>query len=463
MPTLPFDRILLRTLAEHVPQRIYAKDLQGRFLFGNMAVARGMGVAHPDELLGRTDADFYPPADAAQYRAEEDAIISSGQPMVNHEESVHYTRSGTDAWMLTTKVPLRDDDGTVIGIAGINQDITERKAAEAALREAKRVAEEATRAKSEFLAAMSHELRTPLNAVLGYTRLLQMDAGFDAEQKANLGTIEQSGQHLLLLVNDLLDFSRIETGRMELAPSDMHLPDLLQAVSSIVQVKAAEKRLPFASELDPDLPAIVWADGRRLSQVLLNLLGNAVKFTEAGQMVLRVRASQLQAGSARLRFEVHDTGAGMSLQEQARLFEPYGQAGGLAPRALGTGLGLAISRRLVEAMGGVLAVSSAPGVGSLFSFELQVPVRSRWCPALHAAGSAAGEALPLPQAEMQQLVTLARRGNMREISRFATHLSALGEPHRPVADTLQALASRCESRAILELAEDLARRVPTQR
>ena len=367
----PFERILLRTLAEHVPHRIYAKDTAGRFVFANRAVARGMGVAHPHELIGRTDDDFYPSACAAQYRGEEREIVGTGRPMIEREEHVHYSRSGTDAWMLTTKVPLRGDDGEVLGIAGINLDITERKAAEAALNEARRQAQEATRAKTEFLATMSHELRTPLNAVLGYACILQGDAGLSALQRSRLATIEDSGRHLLSVVNDLLDIAKIEAGRFELAREDVDLRGIAESVLCMVRVKAAEKGLACGCEVDVHVPGLVTLDGRRLSQVLLNLLGNAVKFTDAGWVALRV-GLVCSATGHRVRFEVHDTGVGMHADECARVFEAYEQAGHRARRREGTGLGLAISRQLVQAMGGVLSVESVAGVGSVFSFELEL-------------------------------------------------------------------------------------------
>ena len=167
-----------------------------------------MGASDPEELLGKTDFDFYAPDAAQQYFDEERQVLSSGQPMLDHEEHVFYSRSGKEAWLMTTKVPLRDEAGRIIGLVGINYEITERKAAEEALRAAKLLAEQATRAKTEFLAAMSHELRTPLNAVLGYAALLQRESSLGDKQRAALHTIEQGGKHLLLLINELLDLGR---------------------------------------------------------------------------------------------------------------------------------------------------------------------------------------------------------------------------------------------------------------
>ena len=378
MPYQTFEHTLLHTLADNVPHRIYAKDTAGRFTFANRAVAIGMGASDPEELLGKTDFDFYAPDAAQQYFDEERQVLSSGQPMLDHEEHVFYSRSGKEAWLMTTKVPLRDEAGRIIGLVGINYEITERKVAEEALRAAKLLAEQATRAKTEFLAAMSHELRTPLNAVLGYAALLQRESSLGDKQRAALHTIEQGGKHLLLLINELLDLAKIERGNFDLTPADVYLPDLAQTVAGLMRVKATEKRLSLGCELDPSLPPIVVADGRRLSQVLLNLLGNAIKFTDAGGVVLRVRCEDLAASQARIRFEVEDTGVGLAQEDLRRIFEPYEQACDAAHRAEGTGLGLAICQQLVQAMGGTVEVRSKRGLGSAFSFTLALPVRAVW-------------------------------------------------------------------------------------
>ncbi|RQP21211.1 ATP-binding protein [Piscinibacter terrae] len=458
MPTSSFEQILLRTLADHMPQRIYAKDLEGRFVFANLCVARGMGVSLPSDLIGRTDADFYPPEASEQYRREETEVMQTGRPMVDREEHVHYTRSGTEAWMLTTKVPLVDDDGKVIGIAGINHDITDRKAAEFKLRQAMEQAQEATLAKSRFLASMSHELRTPLNCVLGYARLLQDRGELSIEQRSNLQMIEHSGRHLLALINDLLDIAKIEEGKLELTPAEVHLPDLLAAVCGIMRVKATEKHIGFACSVDPALPAVVLVDNRRLSQVLLNLLGNAVKFTDVGEVRMSVKLAGASAGGVRVRFEVRDTGMGMSSQEIHHIFDPYVQVGDEVRRSEGTGLGLAISRQIVGAMGSDIDVRSAPGLGSLFCFELEMPAPLTREAAAAGTTPPISQDAPLPEAELQSLEQLARIGNMGDIARFATHLQTLSDSHRLLADQLRTMASRCESKAILDFVQALPRK-----
>ncbi|MFG6458012.1 ATP-binding protein [Roseateles sp. BYS96W] len=245
------------------------------------------------------------------------------------------------------------------------------------LSEAKERAEVASRAKSQFLARMSHELRTPLNAVLGYAQILKLDNSLTAKQRAGLDIIHGSGQHLLTLIVDILDLSAIEAGKAELRLAPVDLTVRLHALADIVRVMAVAKQIGLELQLDPALPARVLADDKRLSQILLNLLGNAVKFTHVGGVTLR--ASLLTsvdglAGHALLRFEVLDTGVGIDESQVERLFEPFEQAGTAEQRVGGTGLGLAISRQLVRLMGGEIRLESRLGEGSRFWFDVSVPL-----------------------------------------------------------------------------------------
>ncbi|MFL6605823.1 MAG: ATP-binding protein [Steroidobacteraceae bacterium] len=237
------------------------------------------------------------------------------------------------------------------------------------------------RARSDFLAQMSHELRTPLNAVLGYTQILQREAHLDERQARGLRIIHDSGQHLLTLINDILDFARMEATKLELTPTVVVLARFLQSVRDIIQVKAEEKSLQFSFETAPDLPPAVRVDEKRLRQILLNLLGNAIKFTDTGRVTLRVcqlasrrqPADPAETPHARLRFEVEDSGIGMSLEQQSRLFHPFEQLGEARRREGGAGLGLAITNALVQLMGGKIELSSEPGKGSRFWLELDLP------------------------------------------------------------------------------------------
>nr|WP_176936407.1 ATP-binding protein [Massilia sp. PDC64] len=258
-------------------------------------------------------------------------------------------------------------------LAAIDRERKEAAAArEAALAEAVALA----RQRSQFLAQMSHELRTPLNAIIGYAQLLRRDChDLTERQSAGLATIHESGQHLLTLINDILDLARVEAGKMVLHPAAVHLDTFVQVLANIMRVKAEEKGLAFGCELAPGLPSAVTVDETRLRQVLLNLLGNAVKFTDSGKVSLRVLPAPCDAQDmARLRFEVADSGIGMSAHQLARIFQPFEQVATAQRREGGTGLGLAISQQLVRLMGGHIDVVSAPGKGSTFSFEIDVPV-----------------------------------------------------------------------------------------
>jgi signal transduction histidine kinase/DNA-binding NarL/FixJ family response regulator len=240
----------------------------------------------------------------------------------------------------------------------------------AELQSARDEAEAASQAKTAFLANMSHELRTPLNGILGYAQILQRDKSLDERQRAGMRVIRQSGELLLLLINDILDLAKIEAGKTSLAQTNIQLAQFVQTMVAIIAVKAQQKGLTIICDIAPDVPQCIRIDEKLLRQVLLNLLSNAVKFTDRGQVLMQVRMTP----SARLRFEVRDTGSGIAAAELDTIFQPFEQAGDAQRRLGGTGLGLTISRQYVRLMGSDIHVESRLGQGSSFWFELEVPV-----------------------------------------------------------------------------------------
>jgi len=361
------ERNLLRTLIDNLPDYVYVKDTESRFLIANTGVARLMGVANGRDLLGMSDFDFYPNELAAKYRHDEQEVIRSGQPMINCEET-GVDASGNMRWVLTTKVPFRDAVGNVIGVVGIGHDITERKQAEEEMRKAKEGAEAANRAKSQFLANMSHEIRTPMNGVIGMTDLL-LDTELTPEQREYADIVRTSGQALLTVIDDILDFSRIEARKLVLERADFDLHVLLDHAIEMLAVKAHEKRLALTCEVAPETPALLRGDAGRLRQVLLSLVGNAVKFTHRGEVDVRVGIEAEDERTATLRLTVKDTGIGIRQDQTAAVFAPFVQADGSHTRRYGgTGLGLAISKELVELMGGRIGVESEENKGSAFWF-----------------------------------------------------------------------------------------------
>jgi PAS domain S-box-containing protein len=577
------ERNLLRTLMDHLPDHVFVKDAESRFVTANVATLRTLRAASLEQVLGRTDRDFLPAELAEQYYADEQAVVRSGEPLYNREEQV-IDAAGRRRWLLTTKLPLRDGRGAVVGLVGISHDITERRQAEEerarllereraaraeaeaalrardeslqalrvseeqyralaeatpqvvwttradgwieyvnrrwleytgltreqsqgrgwtvalhpddrracidswtqavltgqpyevafrlrrgadgayrwhlnrgvpvrdgtgrvirwygtctdihdqkraaeALQEAKDAAEAANRAKSEFLANMSHEIRTPMNGILGMTELA-LGTDLNPEQREYLTMVKASADALLAVINDILDFSKIEAKKLELDAVALSLRDALADALKGLAVRAQEKGLELAYHVPPDVPDDVVGDPVRLRQVIVNLVGNAIKFTERGEVVISVRQETTEHTEKRqedkepqaakggdssgpsgvrsvvcLHFEVRDTGIGIAPDKQGLIFQAFAQADTSTTRKYGgTGLGLTISSHLISLMGGRIWVESAVGEGSTFHFTGRFGL---------AAEPAARPAAPVPLDGLPVLVVDDNATNRR--------------------------------------------------
>jgi two-component system, sensor histidine kinase and response regulator len=360
-----------RQLVEASSDLVWETDLEGRWSFLNAASQRIYGIA-PSELIGRPFLDRSDPKQVQRDR-EMFSRLARGE-IITEYETVHRTAADAPVVISTSGAPVRDASGTIVAFHGIIRDVADRAAARAALRAARDAAEQAAAAKSAFLANMSHEIRTPMNGVLGVAELLQGTA-LDAEQRRMVDLIATSGNALLTVINEILDFSKIEAQQLEIESVEFDLHELVESTVKLTASSAVESSVEIVTDVRSDVPMHVMGDPTRLRQVLSNLLGNALKFTHAGEVVTCVERIAGVGKMARIGFSVKDTGIGMSPETLAGIFEPFRQADSSTTRRYGgTGLGLSISRRLVELMGGTLTVASDEGRGSRFSFELFMPV-----------------------------------------------------------------------------------------
>ncbi len=418
------EEALLRGVVETVPNMLFAKDARTlRMLLWNPAAERLSGVASKD-YVGREDSEVFPAEQAEFFRSVDRRVLAEGR--LHEVDEPMNTPTGV-RWLHTKKVPLYDSEGRPRFLLGISEDITdqrqhiaemelarehaERQAAE--LEKARDTALRATRAKSEFLANMSHEIRTPMNGVLGLIELL-LDTRLDDEQREYASGVRRSAQSLLGIIDDILDFSKLEAGQLAIENEPVSLLTLFEDVVEMLTPRSAAKSIELVADVAADLPDAVLGDAVRLRQVLVNLAGNAVKFTERGQVTLRAHRDT-EDPERPLVLEVQDTGIGISPDRLNAVFDSFTQADGSITRRFGgTGLGLSISRQLAERMGGVIGVESQLGHGSRFFVRMPLEV----------AASASSAALMAPHRVSRRLLLV--EPNATACEHAARHLRRVG-------------------------------------
>ena len=396
----------VRELIETIPLPIYFKDVAGRYIGINRAFETVFG-RNRDDLVGKTAFEFLTPADAEFHAARDRQLFNHPAPQ-SYEHQLRW--GGGDLHTLFfQKAPLTRPDGSVRGLIGVILDVTERRKAEQEAIKAKEAAEAANRAKSDFLANMSHEIRTPMNGVIGMTEIL-LDTQLTNEQRQQLRLVQSSAESLLTIINDILDFSKIEAGRLSMEETTFSLTKLLDDTLGALSPRARQKGLKVSHRLAPELPDSVVGDPGRLRQVLVNLVGNATKFTERGEIIVTAARSTASDDGQHIEFTVSDTGIGIPADKLEHIFEPFAQEDSSTTRRFGgTGLGLTISARLVALMDGSIGVTSEPGQGSTFRFTARLPAKGEQRAATHGPpgqpafdyGRAIGEA----DAELVDIVT----------------------------------------------------------
>jgi two-component system sensor histidine kinase/response regulator len=368
---------LFLSLVHSIPACFVRKDGEGEIVFANDQFAKLMGISAAD-MVGKTMADFYPEEFANDARVEDERVMQSGEIL---EDVFEDTVDGVLHFFASRKGPVRDEHDQVIGIQTIFWDITKERMAEKALdaereelKAAKEAADEANRAKSDFLANMSHEIRTPMNAIIGMTDLL-LETQLTQSQREYLGMVQDSGEALLTLINDVLDFSKIESGKFELENVTFDIRETLGDTMKGLGFRGHSKGLELAFRVDERIPKFLRGDPGRIRQIIVNLVGNAIKFTEFGEVLLEIECKAQDQSGARLVFSVVDTGIGIAAENLSKVFQEFEQADASTTRKFGgTGLGLAISSRLVQLMKGRIWVESELGQGSKFHFEIPLEI-----------------------------------------------------------------------------------------
>lgn len=361
-------RKLLRTLIDNLPVTIYVKDAECRKIIANRADLNVLGAETEAEVLGKTDLEIFSNDIGTRGYADDKKVIETGIPVLNQEE-YFYDSNGIQHWLLTSKIPLTDENGKITGLVGIGHHITEQRKMQAELIEAKEKAEESDRLKSAFLANMSHEIRTPLNSIIGFSELLD-DPDFDAEQKTEfIKHIVDNGNSLLMIISDIMDFSMLEAGQLKLRQQSISVKKIMNELLTEFGHKAEVRGIQLRfddSKNDPDI--LITSDSYRIKQVFNNLIGNALKFTSEGFVEIGYKVKD-----EKIEFHVKDSGIGISPKFHQAIFERFRQVDTTKSRKYGgNGLGLAISKNLVQLLGGKIWLKSEPDAYSDFFFTIPI-------------------------------------------------------------------------------------------
>jgi len=373
-PFLSSDSLqLFEQVFNDLPTRVYWRDPELKLLGGNRAFANDFGI-DPESLAGKADAEIDSLASNDVLLKRDRKTFSQQTPSANAE--IELKANGESQWVEHSSVPLYDDDDNIIGILGSYYDISGIKSVAEEMEKAKETAERANQSKGEFLANMSHEIRTPINAIVGMANLC-LKTELTQKQKRYIKVIDSSSQALLGVINDILDFSKIDAGKLTVERIPFDLQDVLTSLADMFAYRAYDKDLEFIINLPANIPTRLIGDPLRLNQVLVNLISNAIKFTEDGEINVAVNLLDNSRDNVLLRISVTDTGIGMDEEQRANLFKAFTQADTSTTRKYGgTGLGLAISRRLILLMGGDIGVTSAAGQGSTFYIEVELPLQT---------------------------------------------------------------------------------------
>lgn len=432
----------LRSIYDGVELCIFAIDVgeTGEFRFGGINPAHERLTGFSDQAIrGKTPEEVLP-AEVAKRIIQRYQICVEKGTAICYEECLPL--HGEPTWWLTTLTPLRDDNGKIYRIVGTGSHISDRKRAEEQLREAAYAAEAANRAKSAFLTNMSHELRTPLNAILGFAQVLDSSPNLTAQERDYLKIIQRSGENFLGLINDILEFSKMEAGRTTIREEEFNLLQLLRDIKEMFRLKAEQKQLNLDFILASNLPRYIRCDRFKLRQILMHLLGNAIKFTRQGWVILRgtYLRDNYSKTTSRLHFSISDTGIGIAPSDLETLFDPFVQTRSGKKFQEGTGLGLAISRQYVELLGGEIDVTSKLGVGSTFYFEVQVtPIESHCVAQVSAARTRDRHTITResPQTEYRILIVDDSPDNQKHLAQL---LSPLGFQLREAGNGEEAIA-----------------------